>query len=192
MLITSCVDKAGKGTELTTRSKEALQNIVEDVKKSTDYTNSSLQEIVGNVEKVTTLTKEISTASVEQSEGVTSVNDSIHQMDQVTQQNAATAEEVSSTSEEMTAQAQTLLELVVDLESQVSGTRKDKLQDGKANSAGYEEIKPGAKKASSSTRQSANSRNNGDHGMAQEISSESVIPMGENRITDQSEALSDF
>ncbi len=112
VLITSCVDKAGKGTELTNRSKEALQSIVGDVKKSTNNTNTSLQEIVGNVEKVTVLTKEISTASVEQSDGVTSVNESIQQMDQVTQQNAATAEEAASASEEMSAQAQTLKEQV--------------------------------------------------------------------------------
>ena len=112
VLITSCVDKAGKGTELTNRSKEALQSIVENVKESTDNTNTSLQEIIGNVEKVTVLTKEISTASVEQSDGVTSVNESIQQMDQVTQQNAATAEEAASASEEMSAQAQTLREQV--------------------------------------------------------------------------------
>jgi len=187
VLIKSCVDKAEKGTELTSRSKESLQSLVDDVKKSTDNTNTSLQEIVGNVEKVTTLTKEISTASVEQSEGVTTINDSIQQMDQVTQENAANAEEVSSTSEEMTAQAQTLLDLVVDLESQIGGNRRDKLENGKVNTAGSEEIKPG-----SSSRQLANSRKNGGHGKAQDIATESVIPMGENRITDHNEALSDF
>ena len=186
VLITNCVDKAGKGTELTNRSKETLQSLVEDVKKSTDNTNTSLQEIVGNIEKVTTLTKEISNASVEQSEGVTSVNDSVQQMDQVTQQNAATAEEVSSSSEEMTAQAQTLLDLIVDLESQIGGSRKDKLQDGRNN------IKPGARKTSSSSHQFANSRKNGGHGKTQGIVPESVIPMGENRIIEHNEELSDF
>jgi len=186
VLITSCVDKAEKGTELTSRSKESLQSLVDDVKKSTDNTNTSLQEIVGNVEKVTTLTKEISNASVEQSEGVTSVNDSVQQMDQVTQQNAATAEEVSSTSEEMTAQAQTLLELIVDLESQVGGNRNGKLQNGKVNSV------PGANRTSSSSRQFANSRKNGGHGKTQDIAPESVIPMGENRIIEHNEELSDF
>ncbi|MBT6049167.1 MAG: methyl-accepting chemotaxis protein, partial [Candidatus Scalindua sp.] len=187
VLITNCVDKAGKGTELTNRSKETLQSLVEDVKKSTDNTNTSLQEIVGNIEKVTTLTKEISNASVEQSEGVTSVNDSVQQMDQVTQQNAATAEEVSSTSEEMTAQAQTLLDLIVDLESQVGGNRKGKLQDVKANSAGQEDIKSGARKVRSSSRQLASSRKNGEH-----IKPESLIPMGENRIIEHDEKMSDF
>ena len=187
VLITNCVDKADKGTELTSRSKESLQGLVEDVKKSTDNTNTSLQEIVANIEKVTTLTKEISTASVEQSDGVTSVNDSIQQMDHVTQQNAATAEEVSSTSEEMTAQAQTLLDLIVDLESQIGGNRKDKLQDGKVNSAVQGENKPGAGKVRSSSRQLASSRKNGEN-----IDSDSLIPMGENRIIEHDEKMSDF
>jgi len=136
VLITSCVDKAGKGAELTNRSKEALQSIVGDVKKSTDNTNTSLQEIVGNVEKVTVLTKEISTASVEQSDGVTSVNESIQQMDQVTQQNAATAEEAASASEEMSAQAQTLKEQV-DILAKLVGynVEEDELQSSSKNAA---------------------------------------------------------
>ncbi|MCP4254595.1 MAG: hypothetical protein GY775_14570 [Candidatus Scalindua sp.] len=188
VLITSCVEKAEKGTALTNRSKESLENIVGDVKKSTDNTNTSLQEIVGNVEKVTTLTKEISNASTEQSDGVTAVNDSIQQMDQVTQQNAATSEEVSSTSEEMTAQAQTLLELVTDLESQIGGSRKDELQDGQKNSVRHDkQIKP-----ASSSRQLAKRRKKGGQGKTQETSPESVIPMGENRISEHSEEFSDF
>ena len=187
VLITSCVDKAGKGTDLTNRSKETLQSLVEDVKKSTDNTNTSLQEIIANVEKVTTLTKEISTASVEQSDGVTSVNDSIQQMDQVTQQNAATAEESAAASEEMTAQSQNLLELVTDLESQIGGNRKGKFQSGKVNSNRQEEIKHGAGKTRSSSRQLATSRKNGE-----EINYESLIPMGENRIIEHDEKMSDF
>ncbi len=188
VLITSCVDKADKGAELTNRSKESLKNIVEDVKKSTDKTNTSLGEIVGNIEKMATLTEEISTASVEQSDGVTSVNDSIQQMDQVTQQNATTAEESASASEEMTAQAQTLLDLVVDLESQIGVNHKNK-QDG---IAGDREIKPGARKVSYSSRQFANSSNNGGNGNTHGIAPESVVPMGENRITEHGQNFSDF
>ncbi len=187
VLITSCVDKAGKGAELTNRSKEALSNIIDDVKKSTDNTNTSFEEIVDNVKKMTALTKEISTASVEQSEGVTSVNDSIQQMDQITQQNAATAEESASASEEMTAQAQTLLDLVVDLESQIGSNRKEQNR-----SHGRKKLKPNTGETSYSSLQVAKSRKNGGHGKAQEITPESVIPMGENRISEHSEEFSGF
>ena len=190
VLIKDCVDKANSGTALTNKCKESLHEIVDDVKKSTDNTNTALEEIVANVEKVTILTNEISTASVEQSEGVTNVNSSIQQMDHVTQQNAATAEEVASTSEEMSAQAQTLQELVDSLSVQVSGDHTTK--GGRVNSAGQKEVEPGGQTYSSSSPQPANGGKNGGHIKTQDTSMESVIPMGENRIIEHKEDFSDF
>jgi len=191
-LIKDCVDKANSGTALTNKCKESLQEIVEDVKKSTDNTNAALQDIVGNVEKVTILTNEISTASVEQSDGVTNVNSSIQQMDHVTQQNAATAEEVASTSEEMSAQAQTLQELVDSLSVQVSGDQKLKSQDGQHNSTVHAEIKPVSRKSRSASHPHANDGKNGDHVKTQDTAMESIIPMGDNRVSEYNEKNCDF
>jgi methyl-accepting chemotaxis protein len=192
VLIKNCLDKAGKGTELTNKSRDKILGIVDNVKKSTDNTNTALQEIVSNVEKVTTLTNEISTASTEQSDGVNAVNASVQQMDQVTQQNAATAEEVATTSEEMSSQSQTLLELIADLESQVNGKHKSKLQNGQNNFTGHEDIKPYVKREHSSSLANANRGRNGDHGKSQNITPESVIPMEENVIVEHSERFNDF
>jgi methyl-accepting chemotaxis protein len=102
-LIEDCVAKAGKGAELAGNCGKALQ------------------DIVTNVKKATSLTKEINTASVEQSEGVSQVNGAIQQMDQITQQNAANAEESAAASEELTAQANALTEQVDILSAQVGG-----------------------------------------------------------------------
>ncbi len=189
VLIKNCVDKAGKGTELTNKSRDTMLSIVDDVKKSTGNTNTALQEIVSSVEKVTTLTNEISTASNEQSDGVISVNESVQQMDQVTQQNAANAEEVASTSEEMSAQAQTLLELITDLELQVNGKPKSNLQNGQDNLTGHEEV---AKRVSFASYPNTKSGNNGGHGKTQKITSESIIPMGEDQIAEFNTSLDDF
>jgi methyl-accepting chemotaxis protein len=189
-LIKDCVDKANSGTVLTNKCKESLQEIVEDVKKSTDNTNTALDEIVGNVEKVTILTNEISTASVEQSEGVTNVNSSIQQMDHVTQQNAATAEEVASTSEEMSAQAQTLQELVDSLSVQVSGD--DVSKGGRHNSAEHKVVEPNGKNCSYPSTQPTNGGSNGGQEKKRDIAMESLIPMGENRIIEHKEDFSDF
>jgi len=188
VLITSCVDKAGKGTELTTRSKEALQSIVGNVKKSTDNTNTSLQEIVGNVEKVTVLTKEISTASVEQSDGVTSVNDSIQQMDQVTQQNAATAEEAASASEEMSAQAQTLKEQVAILAKLVGyNVEGDELQTNHNNTSQihHEQYQP------TTERGNGNGRSNQNQSVEQGDKSV-LIPLEEETVSVQNHRIMDF
>ncbi len=176
VLIKDCVDKANSGTALTNKCKDNLQEIVDDVKKSTENTNTALEEIVDNVKKVTLLTNEISTASAEQSDGVTAVNSSIQQMDQVTQQNAATAEEVASTSEEMSAQAQTLQELVDSLSVQVSGDQMTKSGNN------YR----------SSSRQSPNGGKNDCREKSRDIAMDSVIPMGKNRIIEHKEGFSDF
>jgi methyl-accepting chemotaxis protein len=179
-LIKDCVEKANNGSALTDKCKGTLNDIVEDVRKSTDNTSLALQEIVSNVGKVTVLTNEISTASSEQSDGVGSVNESIQQMDGVTQQNAATAEEVASTSEEMSAQAETLLDLVDELSSQVSGNQTRKLHERQGDT-------PGDVTSVRSSR-----RVNGGNGKSQHAALESVIPMGANRVEDFGESNSDF
>ena len=54
----------------------------------------------------------ISASSEEQAGGIGEINGTMTQMDTVTQNNAALAEELSATSEEMTAQTQALAEMM--------------------------------------------------------------------------------
>ena len=81
----------------------------------------SLNQIVTKARQVDELVAEIATASREQSQGIDQVNTAVTQMDKVTQTNAAAAEESASASEELTAQAATLRELVADLQNLVTG-----------------------------------------------------------------------
>jgi methyl-accepting chemotaxis protein len=55
---------------------------------------------------------EISSAAMEQSNGIGQVNQAVSQMDQVTQQNAALVEESASAAQSLSAQAQKLAEVV--------------------------------------------------------------------------------
>ena len=57
---------------------------------------------------------EIAAASKEQAQGIEQVNTAVAEMDKVTQQNAANAEESASAAEEMTAQAETMQGMVGD------------------------------------------------------------------------------
>jgi methyl-accepting chemotaxis protein len=57
---------------------------------------STMKEIVDSVERVTTIMGDILIASREQSAGIEQINQSIGQMDQVTQQNAALVEQASA------------------------------------------------------------------------------------------------
>ncbi len=193
VLIKDCVEKADKGTELTNSSSKNMHTIIENVKKSTDNTSAALLEISNSVEKVTTLTNEISSASTEQSDGVSSVNISIQQMDNITQQNASNAEEVATTSDEMSSQAQILLELISDLELQVNGKySNDELQNRQGNATGHEKNKSFTKRDHSSSHQHSNGGKNGGHVTTQNLTSESILPMEESGVTEHGERFSDF
>jgi methyl-accepting chemotaxis protein len=122
--------EAGKGfavvaeevRNLAMRSAEAAKNtanmIEESVKNSKNGVDIAsevgkvLEEIVQGIDKTSNLVSEIAAASAEQAQGIDQVNTSVTQMDKVTQQNAANAEESASASEEMSSQAESLKEML--------------------------------------------------------------------------------
>jgi len=134
--------EAGKGfavvaeevRNLAMRSAEAAKDtanmIEESVKNSKNGVDIAtevgkvLGEIVQSVGKTADLVSEIAAASQEQAQGIDQVNTAIAQMDKVTQQNAANAEESASASEELTAQAESMNEIVAELVSLVGGASK--------------------------------------------------------------------
>ena len=71
----------------------------------TPLEGKSLEEIVKGINKVTDLVAEIAAASNEQAQGIAQVNIGLAQIDQVTQQNTANAEESASAAEELSSQA---------------------------------------------------------------------------------------
>jgi len=132
--------EAGKGfavvaeevRNLAMRSAEAAKNtssmIEESVKNSKNGVDIAgevgkvLEEIVQGIGKTTDLVSEIAAASAEQSQGIDQVNTAMAQMDKVTQQNAANAEESASASEELSAQAEGMNSIVAELAALVGGT----------------------------------------------------------------------
>ena len=76
---------------------------------------TSLEEIATRSRQVDELVVEIATASTEQNQGIGQVTVAVSQMDQVTQSNAASAEESASAAEELNAQSMALQEIVRDL-----------------------------------------------------------------------------
>jgi methyl-accepting chemotaxis protein len=102
-LIEQAVRRAAEGNDMAKKSGEVLDSITAGVKKMTD--------LIG----------EIAEASNEQAQGVDQVNSAIAQMDKVTQQNAANAEEAAAASEELNAQADKLNDMVLDLTRVIEG-----------------------------------------------------------------------
>jgi ABC-type transporter Mla subunit MlaD len=131
--------EAGKGfavvaeevRNLAMRSAEAAKNtsamIEESVKNSKNGVDIAsevgkvLEEIVQSVGKTNELVSEIAAASQEQAQGIDQVNTAMAQMDKVTQQNAANAEESASASEELSAQAESMNDVVGELVNLVGG-----------------------------------------------------------------------
>ena len=73
--------------------------------------------------KAASLVNEIAAASSEQSQGIDQVTTATSEMDKVVQMNAANAEESASAAEEMSAQAETMKDMIGQLEIMVTGTR---------------------------------------------------------------------
>lgn len=87
--------------------------------KSTD---KAFREVETSSNEIAGLVGEIAAASSEQAQGIIQVNTAMGQMDQVTQKNAANAEESASASEELSAQAENMMEVVGELITLVSGS----------------------------------------------------------------------
>jgi len=77
-----------------------------------DQAGATMDEIVASVRRVTDIMGEISSASLEQTEGIEQINMAVSQMDQVTQQNASLVEEAAAGAESLQDQAGKLAELV--------------------------------------------------------------------------------
>jgi len=106
---------AQRSARAAKESKELIQNSVQKVKIGGEYVNETgeaLNNIVTSVIKVGDIVSEIAAASAEQSVGIKQVNQAVSQMDAITQQNAALAEEASAASMSMAEQATAMMKLV--------------------------------------------------------------------------------
>lgn len=101
--IEDAIDKTGQGVTICAAVKEKLGVAVE------------------KAHSVDMMVSEIAHASREQSSGIKQINTMMAQIDQVTQSNAACAEQAASSSEELSVQAEELRSLADRLEKIVSG-----------------------------------------------------------------------
>ena len=101
----------------------SVKNADNGVQISKEVTESLAEIAKGNTE-VNNLVAEIAAASKEQSQGIEQINTAVGQMDQVTQSNAANAEESASAAEELNAQAEEMGRMVQELVALVGGASR--------------------------------------------------------------------
>ena len=175
---------------LAQRSAEAAKNtstLIEESQTSADQgvatskeVAETLEQIVSTVDRVTMLVGEIAAASLEQAQGIEQVNVAVAQMDRVTQGNAANAEESASASEELSAQARELNEMIGVLIRTVRGATADVGSVGgySASSAGRSGV------TAQVHRMTATARHQGAGSQYPQISPESVIPLDDEDLAD--------
>jgi len=113
---------AGEVRTLAQRSAQAAKEIknligesvekVENGSRLVGDAGKTMDDIVSHVKRVTDLIGEISSASIEQSQGIGQIGDAVAQLDQVTQQNAALVEESAAAAESLKHQAASLAQTV--------------------------------------------------------------------------------
>ncbi|HUL58877.1 MAG TPA: methyl-accepting chemotaxis protein, partial [Anaeromyxobacteraceae bacterium] len=131
---------------LALRAKEAAQKtealIRESVRQAGEGEATSrqvsgrLSQIVDGVGKVSAIVSEIAAAAGRQTGGLDQVRQAVGEMDRVTQQNAASAEESSSAASELSAQAE-------ELAAMVAGFQLDRGLDGSGGAADRRALRPG-------------------------------------------------
>ncbi|OKY76739.1 MAG: hypothetical protein BM485_01320 [Desulfobulbaceae bacterium DB1] len=125
---------AMRATEAARNTATLIESTVEKVKRGeiiAGSSNETFNEVATASRKIGELINEISIASREQAQGVDQINKTISEMESVTQNNAASAEQSAAASEELKAQAFHMQEIVLALQGILEGK-----SDGKAEAAG--------------------------------------------------------
>ncbi|MGO9137836.1 MAG: methyl-accepting chemotaxis protein [Syntrophales bacterium] len=117
---------------LALRAHDAAKNtsnLIEDTVKKINNgsvlvakTNEAFAEVAVSATKVGQLVGEIASASQEQSNGIDQINKALMEMNKVTQQTAASADDSASTSEEMNAQAEQMKHISSTLVNIIGGS----------------------------------------------------------------------
>ncbi len=122
--------------------KESVHKIENGV-TTADKSGEVLGAIVLSVNQVSDLNKEISTASQEQTNGISQISMAMNQLDQSVQTNASSAEEIASTSTEIASQAEKMQHVMEMLNLVVFGDAA-----GPAQGNNVREMKKAKRKAS--------------------------------------------
>lgn len=115
---------AQRAADAANNTSALLDQNIEKITKGTrsvEKTNEGFRALLEMTSNVRTSMQAIDDASKQQNEGFGQINLSVTQISEITQQNAASAEEVASTAREMNGQSETIARLSAELDAIVSG-----------------------------------------------------------------------
>jgi len=123
--------RSAKAASETTQMIEGSTREVTNGMQIANETAASLSDIVEGITKSADLISNISTASIEQSQGINQVHIGIEQVSQAIQTTSSVAEESASASSELSNQATELMDLVSKFKVSSNGKGKSRLSGGK-------------------------------------------------------------
>ena len=126
---------AMRAAEAAKTTNDLIENTIKGVvhgNELTRLTQAAFKENIDISAKIGSIIDEIAAASQEQSHGIVQINRAVVEMDKVTQQTAAHAEESTNSSEEMNVQAEKLKHFVNDLSALVNGRGNDVVAESRS------------------------------------------------------------
>lgn len=134
-----------RSSEAASQTADLLKNSNDEILKSTEYSHELsilMEKNLQLADNVSGLISDVTAASHEQTAGINEINTAITQIDMVTQTIASESEESSAASEELDAQAITLLEAVKHLHTIIEGSSEAEevtqfVLSGNGTSSGY-------------------------------------------------------
>ena len=109
---------AQRAAEAAKDTQDLIEKTIKEVKAGSEVverTSRQFGEVAEHTEHVAQLVTEIAASSSEQSQGLDQISKAMHDMDGVTQSNAANSEEAAAAAEELAAQAETLYSVAREL-----------------------------------------------------------------------------
>jgi len=170
--------RAADAAKNTANLIEGTVKKVKDGSELVGKTNAAFKQVASSSAKAGDLVAEISAASSEQAQGIGQINTAVTELDKLTQQNAANAEESASAAEEMSAQAETMKGMVDELQSMVGGSAKAQKADPRSGRHAPQITQP--RKAISSAVKRLRSKTGSGKKPAKPMP-EAVIPLDEDQ-----------
>lgn len=115
---------AQKSATSATSTREKIESAIRSVKEGTSLSETvhqQLDKILEQSNKSKQALKRVAESSAQQNTGISQVTQSIHEIDSVTQQNAASSQESSSAAQEMEHHSESILEQIEILEEILKG-----------------------------------------------------------------------
>ncbi len=101
-----------KLAEKSNIAAEEINSLAKENLEITQNSNQMINDLLPDIQKSSDLVREITASSIEQNSGADQINNAIQELNQVSQNNAATAEEIVSNSKQLANQAKQLSALI--------------------------------------------------------------------------------